>query len=329
MAAHLHQERHIELVTGAEERFVITSTMFSAVIPTELPHLFVFVLKLNDRLDPKADTLARVCRISDLTYLPRGRDAGLAADPGTGQEFISTICELSYSTLTEALAGKQAIIDRVNQLIDDWIDFKADFDAPDPFEEDIVLPTADPSQKQVLIDAYAAAKQAGYAQLQVKNAADATLARALADYTYKAQLVTDITPVDAKALVVQNEVSTAATAFSTFKAAGDVFLAAAGCAGGGDQATFQAALNVAANQLTLNTAYLADAVVLKGLTAAYLSSRTTERNTAQTVLATAQADQIAQAQTLTTNDATTVAALAALLAVVPDFPPATVPYVPG
>ena len=77
----LKQERHVELVTGANEAFVITTLMANASIPAQLPHLNVFVIAVADVDDPKQDSLARVARIADLTTLPIGRSAGIAA-PG-------------------------------------------------------------------------------------------------------------------------------------------------------------------------------------------------------------------------------------------------------
>lgn len=326
--AHLHQERHVELVSGAQERFVITSTMYSATIPAQLPHLLVFVLQINDRLDPEDDTLARVARISDLTSLPHNRDAALAT-PGTGQVFLSRTCVLGYPTLTEAQAGAQAIQDRVNQLINDWISFTATFNAPDPTPADILLPTNSPSQKQTLINAYAAAKQAQYAQQQVKNAADAAVTTAQTEVTELSALVTTLLTVNVQAQNVATEMNTATSAFTTMKSAGDTFLAAAGCAATGDKNVFQAALNVGANQETLNTGYVADAAAHQTAVASLTATEQSALTAANTTLAAAQANQITQAATLTAYTAATTAALNALLAVAPDFDPTTVPYVPG
>lgn len=324
--AHLHQERHVELVTGAKERFVVTSTMYSATIPTELPHLLVFVMAMSDSRDPQDDALARVCRISDLTSLPHNRDAALAAG---GTEFLSQTCVLSYGTLTEAIAGAKAISDRVNQLIQDWETFTTQFNAPDPTPADIVLPSTTASQKQALINAYAAAKQASYAQLQTKVAADATLTAAQADYNYKLGLVSDMAAIDTASLTNQTEMNTAVTGATTLKTAGDTFLTAAGCAASGDKNTFQAALNTAAQQNTLNTGYVSDAAALRSLVSTYKTSRTTEQAAAQTALASAQANKDLQDDNLATAQAAEAAALSALLAVVPDFDPTIVPYVPG
>lgn len=327
--AHLHQERHIELVSDTQERFVVTSTMVSATIPDQLPHLLIFVLKINDRADPKDDSFERVARISDLTTLPHGRDAGLASGTGVGIEFLQSTCVVSYDNLTDAITGATAIKDRVNALITDWINFRTNFNAPDPTPADIPLPTNDPSQKQALINAYATAKQARYAQQQVKTAADAAVTTATNDVTDLSAQVTAVQGFLASATVVKNDLLAESAAFTTLKNAGGVFLAAAGCAPGPDQTTFQSALNAAANQQTLNTGYNTDANNLVSSINTYLSTLNSSLSAAQTALSTAQANQITQSQTLTSDLATEAAALAALLAVAPDFDPSIVPFVPG
>lgn len=326
--ATLQQERHVEYVNGAQERFVVTSRMVSATIPLQLPHLLVFVLNVVDRVDPKDDTLLRVARVSDLTSLPQGRDAALLV-PGTGQAYLSDICVLAYGTLVEALAGAQAIQDRVNALINDWMIFNADFSAPSPTPATIVLPTTDPSQKQALIDAYAAAKQAAYQQLQTTQAAADALTAAQADYTYKQQLVTDLGPIATKMGIVQSDMSSAATGHATLKTAGDNFIAVAGCAAAPDLNTFQNALNVGANQSTLNTAYVADTGALSSLINTYVTQRTAERDTAATVVSAAQTNKNVQDAALASAQAAETSALSALLAVAPDFDATSVPYVPG
>jgi hypothetical protein len=64
-----------------------------------------------DRSDPKRDAFARVARISDLTTLPLGRNAGLGS---SGSEYLSTTSTLTYPTLDEAIAAEKVITDRCN-----------------------------------------------------------------------------------------------------------------------------------------------------------------------------------------------------------------------
>lgn len=326
----LRQERHSEYASGVEELFVITSTMTSATIPAQLPHLFVFVLKIVTRDDPKDDTLARVARIADLTTLPQGRAAGLASAPGTGVEYLATSCRVTYPTLNEALDAKTAIKDRVNALINDWINFQANFNAPDPTPDNITLPTVDPSQVQALIAAYRAAKQDRYNKGLAKTAADDTLTLANTNYTNASSAVSATQGFVTQATTVSTEMTTAAAAFSSLKTAGDTFLAAAGCAAPVDQANFQAALGVAATQIIANTGYLADAAALASGLSSYVNGTLIPAKTAAaTALTTAQAAQITAAQQYTAAQATETAALNAVLAVCPDFDSTTVCTVPG
>jgi hypothetical protein len=321
------QERHVELVPGAEEAFVITNIMFSAVIPDQLPHLDVFVMLVADEEDPKQDTLARVANIADLTLLPIGRDAGIAAPGPNGIEYLTPTCTVSYTTLETANDAATAFVDRVNALIEAWIEFRTDFNAPDPTPASYVLPQVDPSQKEALIAAYAAAKQAGYTQLQVKNEADAELVRANADYVYKTSLLTGIVTVYTDALKVQGNLATVITQFGTLLTAGNTFYS--NNTGGVGAAAFLSALGVAAAAQAAMPGYNVDASTLVADATAYQTARQNDITTSGTNLATAQADQITQAQALTAADALTATALAAVLAVCPDFDATTIPYVPG
>ena len=130
--AHFEQERHVELVAGANQLFSITSRMIDAVIPTELPHLNVFVVTVNAVADPKQDTLARIATIADLTILPIGRDPGIAAPGPDGIQFLASAWTQTYEDLQTALDGAQVFRDRVNKLITDWNSFDTTFSAPDP-----------------------------------------------------------------------------------------------------------------------------------------------------------------------------------------------------
>ena len=77
--AQFEQERHVELAPGGTQTFFITNRMISANIPVELPHVSVFVLTVVDAADATQDTLSRVATLADLTLVPIGRDAGIAA----------------------------------------------------------------------------------------------------------------------------------------------------------------------------------------------------------------------------------------------------------
>jgi hypothetical protein len=335
------QERHVELVPYADESFVITSRMVSAIIPDQLPHLNVFVLTVSNVLDPTQDTLARVANLADLSLIPIGRDPGIAAPGLNGIEYLADSSTNRYDTLETANDAAKAFQDRVNALITDWISFRTNFNAPDPTPAYYTFPTVDPSQKTALINAYAAAKQAGYTQLQTKNAADAALLAAQADYTYKSSLVLGATTLVTNTTLVKNEFTTTVTqygtqltAFMALYTAGSTFASAN--PGGVGIAAFNAALAAANAAIGTATAqqsampgYLTDAQTALTNATNYQVARQNDLTTSSTALGTAQGNQITQAQLLTAANATTAAALAAVYVVCPDFDPTSIPYVPG
>jgi hypothetical protein len=265
--------------------------------------------------------------IADLSTIPIGRDPGIAAPGPNGIEYLADSSTNSYTTLETALDAAQAFRDRVNALIQSWISFRTNFNAPEPTPALYTLPTVDPSQKNALIAAYAAAKQAGYTQLQVKNAADATLLRAQADYTYKQSLVTGATPLVSDTTLVKNEFQTTVTQFGTLLTAANTFYGL-NLTGPG-AAAMAAALATATSQQTAMPGYLTDALNAVSGATAYQVARQTDANTASATQIAEQSNAITQAQLLTAANATTAAALAAVIAICPDFDATTIPYVPG
>lgn len=329
--ANLQQERHVELINGADQAFIVTSTMTAATIPAQLPHLSVFVFTIVDPLDPKRDAFTRVAQIADLTTLPQGRDAALAAVPdATNTFFLSPTCRLSYPSLDEGEAAAQAISDRVNALILSWIDFYTNFNAPSPTPDNISLPTADPAQLQALINAYTAAKEDRYAKGLAVTAADAALARAQAAYTQAQSDVTVFAPFNTTAGQLVTEAQNSSTYLAAALNAGNVFLGDASCAADPDKATFQAALNQTANQGILLAGYLADHTNFAAVLQSFFSGTLQVRQAAtQTALTAAQATDITATQQYISAQATEAAALAAVLAVCPDFLSTSVCTVPG
>lgn len=325
----LSQERHVELVSGTDEAFVVTSLMVSATMPDQLPHLNVFVMLVNDVDDPKQDTLARVARIADLTTIPIGRDAGIATPTANGMEYLSASSTNVYETLETANDAATAIRDRVNALMNAWIDFRTNFQAEDPSPAVYVLPYGNTDQATTLIEAYKTAKQDRYQKQLAKTEADAALARAQAAYTDAQNLVADLTDILSGATINQGEVQALINGLTPLITASNTFLAAASGTppSSAEKTTFQAAITAATAVQTTSTGYVADATTLTGLITAYQSARVTDASTAATALTTAQADQITKAQQLTSAQAIEAAALAAVLAVCPDFDKHSIPFV--
>lgn len=325
--ATLEQTRRVELVSGTAQRFVVTSLMTGATIPAQLPHLGVFVMKIMTRDDPEDDTFSRVARIADLSELPLGRDAGLLSATGTGIEYLSLVVELSYPTLAEAIQVATAIKDRVNALITQWIDFKTNFDAPIITPVVYTFPETNDSQVAALIATYKAAKQDRYQKNLEKVEADAALARANSDYTYKKARLVELDAMLAKSLVVDADLSNAISFHATLLAAINAFLAEPILVAAPALADIQDAVNTATNETSILASYTADMATLSGLISAYQGARDIETDAASTALAAAQADQIGKAQLLVTAQATEATALAAVLAVCPDFDKNSVPFV--
>lgn len=323
--ATLEQERYVELVTGSAERFVVVTRLVSATIPAQLPHINVFVLSVGDVADPKQDVLARVARISDLTTVPIGRDAGLAAVPSVGAEYLSATTTNSYDTLETANAAAVTFQDRVNALIESWITYNTQFSAPTPTPAIFTLPRVDDSQKEALIAAYKVAKQDRYQKQLLKTEADAALLRAQTDYTYKQNLVAGATTLVSGTTDAGSQLNTTTLWFDGLKTAGDTFRAAN--PGGTGGAAFDTALASAANQQTSMTTFEANAATLTATTTTYRNARQTESNTANTALTAAQSDQTTKAQQLVSAQATESAALTAVLAVCPDFDKNSIPFV--
>lgn len=321
----LEQERHIELVSGAQERFVITSSVTSATIPTQLPHLNVFVLVTVDPADAKDDTFARVARISDLSLIPIGRDNAVAA---TG-EYLAASVTLGYSTLTEAQLAATAMKDRVEKLVKDWISFAAGFNAPSPTPATYTIPTGASTQVEALIEAYKVAKQDRYLKDLAKAEADAAHTRAQTDFSYKQGLVASVGSLAASGLVTNTDLASAKAAYDVLTGAGNVYYAASVCAGAGDRTTFQAALNVAANQSTVMFGDTVDAAALYTALLAFKTSVEGTRDTANTTLTAATAARTTATQEQTDAITLETTTLAAVIAVCPDFDSTSIPYVDG
>lgn len=327
--ATFEQERHVELVPGANQAFVITNLMVSATVPAELPHVSVFVLTVNDVSDPKQDTLARVANIADLTSIPIGRDAGIAAPSADGIQYLSASATVSYETLEVANDAAVTFQDRVNALVEGWILFRDEFNAPDPTPALYTFPRGDATQKEVLIAAYKAAKQDRYQKQLAKTEADAALTRAQVDYTYKQGLISDINTIVAKATTNTSEMSLLKAALDSLLSAGQAFyVAASGTPPSAlEKSTFQAALASATTSQAAAVGYLTDAAALAAAVTAYQSDLISDAAAASTALTAAQADQITKTQLQTSALATETAALQAVLAVCPDFNKLSIPLV--
>lgn len=90
----------------------------------DLPDLNVFLLRINVRNNPSADTLERVCTVTDLTdYTPDRVAARLA-----GQSLYRvSACLVSYRSLDTAIAAKDLISEQVTALSLSYVAYSTQF----------------------------------------------------------------------------------------------------------------------------------------------------------------------------------------------------------
>ena len=317
----LSQERHVELVSGASEAFVITSLLVSAVIPTELPHRNVFVITVNDIDDPKQDSLARVARISDLSLVPIGRDAGIASPVIEGVLYLSASTTNIYTTLEVANDAAVAFQDRVNTLIVAWILYRTQFSAPDPGPALYTLPRSAAPQKTALVTAYKLAKQSRYQFQQAQTAADTVLSRAQSVFEGASSIASDMGAIATAASLNKTEMNGVFNGLVNIISQGNGFLAAATVTppSASDKTVFQNALTSAGTLQYAAVGFVTDAASLATLISNYQTARVANTAAAAAALTAAQSDQITKAQQLASAQVLEAAALAAVLAVCPDF----------
>lgn len=325
--ATLEQERHVEIVAGAQQAFFVTSRLVAAGLPVELPHLSVFVLQVTDVLDPKADALVRVATLADLSLLPIGRDAGIAAPGAGGIVYLSPSVTMVYDTLEIALTAAQAFQDRVNQLLVDWETFTASFNAPTPLPALYTLPRTSASQRMALIEAYTTAKRDRYQAQATLATANQALASAQASYVYQQGLVASATSLRESVLAVQTDLTAGLLYYATLLTESNGFYGSNPTGAGA--VPFAGALAVAATRQTAMGAYPGHATASVVAATALADARTAEVLTARTALTSAEVTQTAQAQVAVAAATLEATALAAVRAVCPDFDPASIPYVPG
>lgn len=90
----------------------------------ELPSRGVFLKSIVDDDDPKKDKLHRVCRVGDLEMYQDDRDAALRE--GTPYWRDVSIVKL-YDSLSEAQVASEFIKERVNALVEEYIEYLNNF----------------------------------------------------------------------------------------------------------------------------------------------------------------------------------------------------------
>lgn len=314
----LHQTKTAEIVDSVIEQYKIISYVFDQ---GEFFYPQIFVKTIKVRTEPKNDVFTRVGRVADLTNLPRSRDAALALSAGTNLEYLDLEATLVYTDLDTALQAQQALQDRVNALLNDYVNFRDNFLTT---EVDVILPTVSTGTVNTLISAYKLAKQTRVNANKLDVNAVAALSTAQDKLTDVTNQVNQIQIFYSGALSRTNEIANLNTATTALDAAGATFLAGAGCASGPSQTAFSVAL-------TAGTSAIAQGVTDTTSHTTYANSINTYLTTLFGVQTTMAADVVTKTTAKTTADtnltnaqAAEAATLAAVLAVCPNFDPTAV-----
>jgi len=175
----VNQERQQELLSDGTLKYVILSTVTD---PGELPHTHLFVFQIVDTVDPKDDIFLRVGNPYDLENVNVSRID--AVDDGE-QYYLASELRKEYKTLDTALDAKDAINSRINDAVKAWYSYITEFEGSDT--ED--YPTTDPSYEQALKDAYATAKENRKAAEDAVTASDTALTLAQSEASLAQQKV--------------------------------------------------------------------------------------------------------------------------------------------
>ncbi len=150
---------------------------FTSVEAGELPNYQIFVYTIGDLNDVSTDVFLSVANMEQITKLPVDRNVAIR---DAGSHYLSSYVEFTYATLDTAVAAKDVLTSRINELINIWVKYRDDFSDLDGTS--IYLPTVDPSYEQKLKDSYTEKKEA-----TINAQLDATEAAALVK-TRKAEL---------------------------------------------------------------------------------------------------------------------------------------------
>jgi hypothetical protein len=192
------QTRRSVTLSDGSVRFEVTTEIIDR---GDLPFPHLFVVTINDNLDPKDDVLARIAtpvdirqadpsapiyvkvvstdltRIgtdtfakiasaNDLTRLPRDR---VTAQRAGLTQYLTTAVALLYDNVTTADAAAKQIVDRLSTLVTEWRSFNTNF-ATNPYQ-DYQLPQVGISVESQRIAVYTAAKNARLAAEAARDAA--------------------------------------------------------------------------------------------------------------------------------------------------------------
>lgn len=334
MATETRQTREAVTVNG-----VVKFKLTIVVIDNgDLPDKAFFVITINNVLDSKQDTFARVATIPDFTELETDRGTAVDADD---LEYRTSTFILWYDDLDTAVNAQQVLKERIDELVSDYETYADDFVTA---SETTVHPRVGESTYEAAVTAYEDA---------LRNTLDAEAVRDAAETAYEdaATAADDATVAQAKAQEISEECAQTRgyydglfTAYGTLDANGATVLAAAEAYYTAKVAspvpdsydvTFRAALDLFIAQLRIAAAQETQSATEQTTFATVCSKRASEYAAAQTAKTSADtalgnarsAFEDAQTAVETAQQAEN-AALAAVQALKPDFDPASVEPTP-
>lgn len=260
--------------------------------PGELPLTAIFVFTIGASNLPSTDSFSRVAQPQDLQNLKNNRENAIAAGD---TEYLSSYAELKYTDMNVAVQAKAMMRTRINELINGWLTYRDQFTVDS--NTDILFPSVDPAVEEALIQAYTDAKSA-------RVAAEANVATKTAAVTTAQNAVTSAQETHAIYLAFLEYHTLLQSQINHYN--GEISVPGASA--------------IAYWNDPLNPAITAEQTLLKSQELYAKRAITAAQSNANTAVQDkAQADQELIAAQAAEN-----AALAAVLAVLPTFDPATV-----
>lgn len=150
----------------------------------DLPDTRIFVKEIVDPQDPLLDEFTRVATVADIEELQPNRDDALAANEDYWRDDGAVV---RFTKVDVAVAAAETLEDRVNTLVEDYVEYKTEFETA---SEEKSYPTVDPTVVEQAKTAYATAVAAyETAQTSEENAkedvdeASSSLSEAQAELT--------------------------------------------------------------------------------------------------------------------------------------------------
>jgi len=179
------------IIVGGSSKYSITTT---CTVAGTLQDVNIFLLDIITDTDPKDDVLNRVIEIADLNSYPTDRDLAVAQNTGAWRSASVT---LVYDDVATANAAWKEFSNRINTLVENTDVYFAEFETLDDGQV-ITYPTADESAQTAVKAAYAATVPA-------LTAAQDALTAHTAECT---QLETDLATIESQLTLATSDSST-------------------------------------------------------------------------------------------------------------------------